>query len=789
MPPHSRLRAFVPALVLGSILSAAACASRPGRGPASLPPLARGAAAVDFFEGRVIDRTLGEAAVAEILVKSYSTPDEIRAFKRLVDSGRADEFLKAFRSTDKGTVRITGAGARIRVHAAQTVPTAQGRRVEIFGEGRIFPWSTVRRADPTAPYLVIVLDLDTRDEGDGVIYESARVALRPQGAMALLNGRITPRLLAGVRRVGGTGLSRAGAAAPAPVAAPPEERDDAEAGLWAVDTARDDEAVAVLDRAIAADPLRAGLRWRKGFALLRLGRLEEAAAAVRDEAESRPGNWSTWTLLAFIERRRGRAAEAEAACVEAERILAAVGTRPRRRGAAGSFRDGARTRPEVGRENAGLAALIHAEILESRRDFAAADAEYGRALSMGADPAAVLLRRVRTAGERGGPAEAEKAAAGFLRSEGDHPGLFTLLAKARAARGNRDGAREALVRAVALKPYDDDLQRTLAAFELAAGDRSGARLRLERAALLDPFDERNRTWLDRARSAAPNAASGAADDIAARAADEAAAAGDSIVDEESIRFDYRPVHDAGGVVRMVGDRFFEALQSADGGLDRAADLLARYLEYDDESPGLMYNAAQALGSLGRTREAFAWAARALEMQPNDRDTLDLCAGLYFRAKLLDQAVPLYERALRADPADAMAHYNLGCAYEAAGRGGDAVKEWRETIRVEKVPLGRWLSVPPLDPASLSHSVLVQQEPVSFAACMALGRHLKGSQTAEALKYYTNAAQLKPSAPEPYLELARLLATAGDRDKARAYAQKFVDLGGDRADVADLLDRK
>jgi cytochrome c-type biogenesis protein CcmH/NrfG len=45
------------------------------------------------------------------------------------------------------------------------------------------------------------------------------------------------------------------------------------------------------------------------------------------------------------------------------------------------------------------------------------------------------------------------------------------------------------------------------------------------------------------------------------------------------------------------------------------------------------------------------------------------------------AIPLLERAIRADPADASLLFNLGGAYANLGRAADACAAWRAVLRL------------------------------------------------------------------------------------------------------------
>ncbi len=744
----------------------------------------------DIFRARLVN-PMGQI---EIAIKEYTSPAEVLSLKQLLDIGKTEAFHRAIRSSKKGRVRFKeAAGLTFRIRAAQMAASERGRKIEIFAESRGLPGFPHKRYDPRFPFLVIILDLDENDLGDGLIYEGAGIALSPQGTIVLQNWRSRPTPLVDVR-VHATKPREA--ELNKPVRSPIEsDNDPAKRGLLALDLMDYEGGIDLLNRALLDKPGRRDLRWRRGFALMRLDRLEEAASSVHEELGRHPADWTAWSLLAWIYYRQGRIEECEAACIEAEMIEDALYPEADAVAEAGGaiptlpqgwsrhyylpeiLKAKAEAKGSRSILNLGLAALIHGEICEASGRWQDAYGCYRKALALGYTPSACLMRLVRIEMKQGAYEEACQKATDIMDSAGPYAGMCVLLAQARASAGDISGALDALETALRLRRFDGGIMRVLGIGYLDRGGLVRGMSLLKLAAAVAALDPKMQRLLDRPPDfRVPLAPEAWAGDIAALC--------DEYFKDDGIRFLYPPANDPETVAHMVNNAFFSRLGS--GQTEDAAAYLKRYIEIDDSSPTIAYNLAQSLNSLERRKEAFQYANLAIELDPEYRDALDLMANLYFKIGSHENAIICYQRALELNPADPQAHYNLGCAYAAAGQATEAKERWREAIRIEDVPLNRWIEEPPQDPTALNHSVLVNAEPVSFLACMALGHLLRENSPDEALIFFTFAAQLKPTSKDPYLELARLLARAREKAKARTYAEKYINLGGEPEQVADIL---
>lgn len=157
-----------------------------------------------------------------------------------------------------------------------------------------------------------------------------------------------------------------------------------------------------------------------------------------------------------------------------------------------------------------------AEVHRALGDRSTADAELARLQHR--RPRLHTARLLRIAWLRGtAPAAAVAEADALLRRLPDHPIVLGVLAAARRAAGDLDGASKAVQRAIALRPAEGLFQSTAARIATARGDLAAARTALAAAERLAPGEPR--VLLARAELAiAAGAPEAAADFAAAEAA-------------------------------------------------------------------------------------------------------------------------------------------------------------------------------------------------------------------------------------------------------------------------------
>jgi tetratricopeptide (TPR) repeat protein len=215
-------------------------------------------------------------------------------------------------------------------------------------------------------------------------------------------------------------------------------------------------------------------------------------------------------------------------------------------------------------------------------------------------------------------------------------------------------------------------------------------------------------------------------------------------------------------------------------------MLKQFLQYFDESADFNYKLADLLTHLGRYKNALPYAYRALELDKDFEDAYDLVGNIFFEIGDYDNSLDAYKEIVRLRPKDAMAHYNLGCAYLALRDTGRAKASWKRVLALD-------LSTPaPEEPKKeagddLNQSITVRKNPPAYMAHMALGYLYKRSGRPEqAMSEFKKAVYLVESDPEPYFEIGNIHLDRREFEQAVLYLEKYLYFGGEREEEAKEL---
>ncbi len=102
-----------------------------------------------------------------------------------------------------------------------------------------------------------------------------------------------------------------------------------------------------------------------------------------------------------------------------------------------------------------------------------------------------------------------------------------------------------------------------------------------------------------------------------------------------------------------------------------------------------YQVGQVLTAEQKKSEAAAHFERAAELRPDFAEALIAVAKLRADAKQYAAAIALLERAIKLQPRNETAHYNLMMTYRNAGRTADAQREKAELDKLQKPPEGEF----------------------------------------------------------------------------------------------------
>ncbi|MDH4270966.1 MAG: hypothetical protein OEW18_03215 [Candidatus Aminicenantes bacterium] len=162
-----------------------------------------------IYRGRLF---LGSGPTTQGVVNVQITIDHLSTKKELAEllpymlAGDMHRFFDKAKAFKAGALQYLGAsGLRIDFNLAFEKKTERGKRIFLVAENQ--------SADPTSSlkllseeqfirdlFLVVALDLNEKDQGEGNIYQKARVKFSPEGEFELVGYRTTPLLIVNVHR-------------------------------------------------------------------------------------------------------------------------------------------------------------------------------------------------------------------------------------------------------------------------------------------------------------------------------------------------------------------------------------------------------------------------------------------------------------------------------------------------------------------------------------------------------------------------------------------------------------
>lgn len=137
-----------------------------------------------------------------IRIESFTTTDEVRDLVKAYNSGGEDGFFAAFNKLKKGALRFLGGpGLNIAFHAAYEKPTDKGFKIFLYSKSRSVEPGASKLVYGGFLFLVVELDLDKNYEGEGRIYEDARIRFTEQGTIEMESYTRAPKDVVGVSQV------------------------------------------------------------------------------------------------------------------------------------------------------------------------------------------------------------------------------------------------------------------------------------------------------------------------------------------------------------------------------------------------------------------------------------------------------------------------------------------------------------------------------------------------------------------------------------------------------------
>jgi hypothetical protein len=142
----------------------------------------------------------------EITVDHISTADELYDLPPFSAGDALDAFFEKARALKGGDLRYLGAnGLRIDFNLAFESPTKTGKRIVLIAKNQsVDPNGSMKRLSDAqierGLLLVLVLDLDKSERGEGKIYEEAGGVFDSKNGFTLAGSRTTPFLISNLKR-------------------------------------------------------------------------------------------------------------------------------------------------------------------------------------------------------------------------------------------------------------------------------------------------------------------------------------------------------------------------------------------------------------------------------------------------------------------------------------------------------------------------------------------------------------------------------------------------------------
>jgi tetratricopeptide (TPR) repeat protein len=229
--------------------------------------------------------------------------------------------------------------------------------------------------------------------------------------------------------------------------------------------------------------------------------------------------------------------------------------------------------------------------------------------------------------------------------------------------------------------------------------------------------------------------------------------------------------------RMLGDFYF-----ATGDLDKATTEYTSLHNDHPKDPQVKKNYIQLLILKNRLDEATKLNNEILKANARDVEALVYKAQIQLRQNDANGAVDSLQNALRNDPDNAVAHYQLGIAFAQQHNLGRAESEWREAVRLrpDLTDAQRSLAALELGRGDVDAVLQTAQQIITGQPYSADGFILKGIADLAHQKYAAaqqdaeQAAQRAPQNPAPYVQMGNIQLAQKHYADAEKFYQQALD---------------
>ena len=210
--------------------------------------------------------------------------------------------------------------------------------------------------------------------------------------------------------------------------------------------------------------------------------------------------------------------------------------------------------------------------------------------------------------------------------------------------------------------------------------------------------------------------------------------------------------------RMLGDFYF-----ANGDLDKATDEYASLYKDHSKDVQVAKNYVQLLILKDRLAEATKINDALIKDNPHDADMLVYRGQVKLRQGDAASAVDSLQQALKNDSGNAVAHYQLGLAYDMQHNENQAESEWREAVslRPDLTDAQRALAAMAIrhgdiDGLTQTAQQIIANAPSAPDGYLLLALAAMNRQNFSAAEQnMRKAAEVAPASPAPYVQLGNL----------------------------------
>jgi tetratricopeptide (TPR) repeat protein len=236
---------------------------------------------------------------------------------------------------------------------------------------------------------------------------------------------------------------------------------------------------------------------------------------------------------------------------------------------------------------------------------------------------------------------------------------------------------------------------------------------------------------------------------------------------------------------MLGNFYIASNQ-----IDKALAEFGSLYQEHGKDPLVKKNYIQLLIMRDRLDEAHRLDDEILKAQPADMDAQIYKAEIEVRGGKASNAVDTLQNVLKNDPDNAVAHYQLGMAFDQMGNANRAESEWRDAVRlrpdiIEAHGALARAAIQRNDAGALAQEAdqIMALQPAAEDGYLLRGMaEIVRKQYSTAEHYLSQALERGPKDPRVYVELGNLRMYEGQQGEAQKAFQQALDLDPNSTDA-------